>query len=277
MKKINLVQMQKIEKYILNSVVKICDENSIGYSMYAGSILGTVRHKGPIPWDSDIDMIISIDDAERFEKAMSAQLPSPLFLDSYSVNKKNKYFYPRVGIKGADVYWVHVDVFLYSALPNDKQLYHGYLQTAREKLAKYHRKTNVTYTKKNAVTNAVYTSYHFLRSLFVRGSKESLYNDYMKYSKKYSLADAEYTTELGCAKYGDKKVFKKSYWENTVLADYADIKVRIPKESDDFLTFMYGDYMSLPSESERTKLDNFLLNIDDDLYNWCVFEHIFDF
>lgn len=36
---------------------QICMDNSIHYSMHGGSLLGTIRERGFIPWDDDIDKI----------------------------------------------------------------------------------------------------------------------------------------------------------------------------------------------------------------------------
>ena len=46
--------LQKLELMILKDLVKLFDEHDIKYFMYGGSLLGTIRHKGFIPWDDDI-------------------------------------------------------------------------------------------------------------------------------------------------------------------------------------------------------------------------------
>ena len=42
----------------MNFIDKICNENNITYSVIAGTMLGAIRHKGFIPWDDDLDIIL---------------------------------------------------------------------------------------------------------------------------------------------------------------------------------------------------------------------------
>lgn len=55
---------------ILSKVDMICRENDIKYFADWGTLLGTIRHKGYIPWDDDIDLCMMRADLERFCKAV---------------------------------------------------------------------------------------------------------------------------------------------------------------------------------------------------------------
>ena len=59
--------LQDVELMILKDVVKILNKHNLNYYMYGGSLLGTIRHKGFIPWDDDIDIILFRKD---FDKAL---------------------------------------------------------------------------------------------------------------------------------------------------------------------------------------------------------------
>ena len=63
-----LKKIHDLELMILKDFIKICDEHNLTYYMYAGSLLGTIRHNGFIPWDDDLDVIMFREDYERFKK-----------------------------------------------------------------------------------------------------------------------------------------------------------------------------------------------------------------
>ena len=57
-----LMNDKEFKKELVNILVefdKICSDNNIDYSLIGGSLIGAIRHKGIIPWDDDIDVIMT--------------------------------------------------------------------------------------------------------------------------------------------------------------------------------------------------------------------------
>ena len=50
MTEINKDELKRIQIGILDKVTTFCEENNIRYSLYGGTLLGAIRHKGYIPW-----------------------------------------------------------------------------------------------------------------------------------------------------------------------------------------------------------------------------------
>lgn len=61
---------------VLSDVIAICQKYEIQYYSFWGTLLGTVRHKGFIPWDDDIDICMLREDYMSFLKAVKSELPS---------------------------------------------------------------------------------------------------------------------------------------------------------------------------------------------------------
>ena len=66
MKLMNLQELQKCEFEILVDFQKFCDENHLRYYLCGGTLIGAIRHKGFIPWDDDIDVMMPRPDLDRF-------------------------------------------------------------------------------------------------------------------------------------------------------------------------------------------------------------------
>ncbi len=64
-RKIELDEIQNLELEILLELIKYLEENNISYCTCGGTTLGSIRHKGFIPWDDDIDIQIPRKDYDR--------------------------------------------------------------------------------------------------------------------------------------------------------------------------------------------------------------------
>lgn len=51
---------------ILRHIDSFCKENSIDYSLAFGTLIGAARHHGFIPWDDDVDIMMTRDNYEKF-------------------------------------------------------------------------------------------------------------------------------------------------------------------------------------------------------------------
>ena len=51
---------------IIEVMDQVFCQHGISYGMFNGSLLGAVRHKGFIPWDDDMDIVMPRPDYERF-------------------------------------------------------------------------------------------------------------------------------------------------------------------------------------------------------------------
>ena len=62
--------LQLLEKDLLRALIMICEEHKLSYWLYAGTLLGAVRHKGIIPWDDDVDTCMAREDLEKLREIL---------------------------------------------------------------------------------------------------------------------------------------------------------------------------------------------------------------
>ena len=96
-----LRKLQLIQTEMLEVVDVFCKKHNIPYSLYAGTLLGAVRHQGFIPWDDDLDICMSRENYNRFIELWTKEKPKgyilqnketdPEFTQSFTkIRKENK-------------------------------------------------------------------------------------------------------------------------------------------------------------------------------------------
>ena len=93
MKEISVSQAKQILLEILQEFHQFCHRENLRYSLYAGSLIGALRHQGFIPWDDDIDVLMPREDYERLFHLYRTS-PHPAYLELNDSRTRPGYFYP---------------------------------------------------------------------------------------------------------------------------------------------------------------------------------------
>ena len=102
-------QDQEILRDLLEKFVQVATKHNILYFMYAGTLIGSYRHHGLIPWDDDIDFLIPAAQRDYVSKLLSnlgpnykiirqEKLVSKLFLKSSKLVPGQAWNYPYIDL-----------------------------------------------------------------------------------------------------------------------------------------------------------------------------------
>ena len=73
----------QVEMELLEVLDRICCRNGLRYFVDYGTLLGAVRHRGFIPWDNDIDVVMMRPDYERLKLVIAKEgLKEPFFFQT---------------------------------------------------------------------------------------------------------------------------------------------------------------------------------------------------
>ena len=139
----DIKEIQRIDSEILWNVIDICDRHNIDYFMVYGSLIGTVRHGGPIPWDDDVDIGMTRENYMKFLEVAPKELDprnqinimgsgATKYLSELKIGRKNTWFYLD-GTKNLDIMrQIQLDVFLFDYIKTSSP--------AKKKIFEYIRK-----------------------------------------------------------------------------------------------------------------------------------------
>ena len=248
-------ELKNYELNILKFIDYVCKKYDIKYFVNYGTLLGSVRHKGFIPWDDDIDISMYREDYERFQKAVIEEDN-----ERYGIlSKDNSEWYFQNFFVVIDKYTllednvkrnrrdsnVFVDVF-----PIDRFNDLNFVKKAHLMVTLRH----ICFIKKKFIIHKDSRIKDFCRVTFwylLKFVNPRFFTKKIeKLVEKYSDENGIYEGAVGVDKTGMKEVFKAGTYEELIKLPFEDMMVPAPKNYDKILTQFYGDYMQKPSDAE---------------------------
>lgn len=97
----DLADLKAVLLKMMQDIHNVCVARNIHYSLFGGSMLGAVRHKGYIPWDDDIDLVMPRADWERFKVIFESDLGDRYTMEAPNYGGKDtKTYFGKVYLKG---------------------------------------------------------------------------------------------------------------------------------------------------------------------------------
>lgn len=251
--KIWAVQLQ-----ILECIDKICTTNNLRYYAANGTLLGTVKYHGFIPWDDDMDIFMPRPDYEKFAEIAKKGLSSPYYYQDGLTSRD--YYRPYGRVRNSDttavaeidmekspISGIFVDIFPVDGVNPDQRAF-------RKQIKKfnmyYHAIMCYVYQgrKGNVIKTIIVPK---LVDIFVkRNSYESLAKKAQDVLSEYPYDKAQNVFYFA---HGNPVIIKRSELNGLNHVDFENRKISLPAGYDSILAQLYGEkYMDeLPPIEER--------------------------
>ncbi len=265
MSEIDIEQLKKIELQLLIAVHKICEQENLRYSLGGGTLLGAVRHKGFIPWDDDIDIMMPRPDYDAFiSYCLSNEVPFKILsweTDKSYVDLSAKIYDPETvleddNIVNGDKIGVNIDVFPIDGLGNTRKK-----AVKAFKSTSFKRNLLVAAGWKKFFKSKTHAWYYepfrfafFVLSRFVNKSK--LFASIQKKYTKIDFDSVEFAAAVG-GSYREKEILPKSVFTEYTELPFEGVNFKAISQYDTYLSSIYGDYMKLPPEEKRVSHHTF--------------------
>ena len=233
---------------VLEIIDRSCKEYDIQYFADWGTLLGTIRHKGFIPWDDDIDIVMKRDDYNRFLRIFNGERPDGCFLLSIYANEEYNEIFARVVNSNYVNYtkeylerWhgcpyaVGVDIFPLDKLPVDKDEEDIQCSMLRMLIKAIYSKDETEETIRiiedmcGVTIDRTKKIWHQL--LRVADGVLQMYND-----------DGGDYAELIYYLNRSSRRYKQEWYSESIRLPFETSEIPVPKEYDAVLRNMYGDY-----------------------------------
>lgn len=250
MKKVWAVELDLLDKF-----QQVCAANGLRYFAAGGTLIGAVRHRGFIPWDDDIDLVMLREDYDRLLAIAPAAFEPPYFLQTAYSDKQYSRGHAQLrhsnttailnSEKGCFPFnqGIFIDIFPLDAVPDDPKSF----AAQRRAIRLYTRllDAGVRYPA-NPRKNAIKTAAHILASLvpyrFIFGRLE-------KACRRYNGQETRLVGPLNYIAHEDTLLYPTAGYAQSLTVPFEQGTIDIPAGYDEILRGQYGDYTVMKQEN----------------------------
>lgn len=224
------------------------------YFLAYGTAIGAVREQGLIPWDPDIDVLVSRRDYQRLCEALAKEQHGEVEVLRPEHDTHYEFAFARVTKAGIDHKLLYLDIFPLVGAPSSpfaqaiysrvSRVLRGALLIKRVELSsKFHwprRKKRAVRAVKLAIAPI---PGHLLVAAFLR------------FERYFDVPEAPVLTN-SCGSYGKREFWPREWFSGSSPATIRGREFALPVGNHELLTQIYGDYMNpVPEEQQQRELE----------------------
>lgn len=246
MKHVWAIQIQMVQK-----LLDVCSKYRLKVWADGGTLLGTIREKGYIPWDDDIDMIMFRDDYEKLLRVAAKEIKEPFFLQA-AMTERHPYPIGHAQLRmngtaailpAAKRYRYHqgvfIDIFILDRVPSTLEDIRFFSESIEKKKDEF--------TQACAPLNLTTNISAYFAKLLKRARWKKYYQAFEQEIKRYHDMDETRIANISLihgVKRMEKQSFPLEWYSETIMLPFEDMMMPCPAHYDDILRTLYGDYMT---------------------------------
>ncbi len=250
-----------VEIDLLCKFDEVCRDNYIEYMACGGTLLGAVRHSGFIPWDDDIDLMMTWPNYEKLCKVGSTEFQYPYFFQTDCTDRGSIRGHIQIrntcttGIRSVEInqkysfnQGIFIDVFCLDHIPDDKKDRFRYFETIKKRKNDLFRVAKYTYRYTETVKNMSSGIINPLKNLLswtfkVLKVEEKAYDRFEKAMHTYNNIKTDQLGIVSIIKIGDKYCWNTVDLESTIIRmKFEFIEIPVPANYDNILKRTYGNW-----------------------------------
>ena len=264
-------EMKKIwavELDLLNEFSTVCEDYQLKWFVHAGTMLGAIRHKGFIPWDDDIDVVMPRSDYEKLCGIASDVFTDPYFFQTENTDRFfcRNFARLRNSMTTAIQHWeskrrypynqgIFIDVFPMDNIPDDLEernhyfeevvYYHSMSWQMRNYVYFFHEEKSV-----GAVKYLKRYGKHLLYK-YVQRKKRNYVNFVDQCDKVLQKYNGQLTGWIGESVIPPlgRWVWKKEWVENVMCVPFEMLMVPVPVGYEECLKAGFGKNWRIPKQA----------------------------
>lgn len=247
----------------LMALHRVCEEHNLRYYLWAGSMLGAVRHSGFIPWDDDIDIAMPRRDYDLLMSNAKKWMPEPWEVVSYETDPQ-KYPLPFAKIQDTSTTLIermhlnylggiYIDVFPLDGMPKSKlrqRLHFIHYQWLKKALYFVHRDP---FRHGHGISCWLPL---LCRKIY---TMQELQEKIRKLQKTYDYEECSLVVDHDD---GLKGIINKTSLGKPTPILFENKIVWGVEKADDYLRQKYGEYLTIPNKEQQRQHNFHLLNLE---------------